>query len=94
MKGWSKTLDKLLGLRAEKIIPGHGPLSGPKAVQEMKSYLKIFDREARKLCSASSDADQVAAKMIEKLPPRADGDFLIKVNIQARYLSPTDRKAK
>lgn len=94
LKGWSKTLDKLLGLGAEKIIPGHGPLSGPNAVQEMKSYLRVFDREARKLCAASSDADQIAARMIKRLPPRADGDFLIKANIQGRYLSPTDRKAK
>lgn len=92
LKGWAKTLDELLGLGADKIIPGHGPLSGAKEVQAMKAYLTVFDREARNLCATATDADQIAAEMIKRLPPRADGQFLVKANIQARYLSTPNRK--
>lgn len=94
LKGWAQTLNQLLGLGAEKIIPGHGPLSGSKAVQEMKTYLTVFDREARRLCAASTDADQIAAEMIKRLPPRSDGGFLVKANLQARYLPPSNGKEK
>jgi glyoxylase-like metal-dependent hydrolase (beta-lactamase superfamily II) len=86
LKGWAKTLDELLGLGAEKIIPGHGPLSGSKEVQEMKAYLKAFDQHARSLCATTTDIEQITAEMIKRLPPRADGQFLIQANIQARYL--------
>lgn len=92
LKGWAKTLDELLALGAEKIIPGHGPLSGSKEVQEMKTYLAVFDQHARSLCAAYSNVDHITAEMIKRLPPRADGQFLIRANLQARYLSPSNGK--
>lgn len=51
LNGWAKTLDCLLALGAEKIIPGHGPLSGAKDVQEMN-----FDHNAKRLCAVSTNA--------------------------------------
>lgn len=91
LKGWSKTLDELLALGAEKIIPGHGPLSGSKEVQAMKAYLTAFDQHAQSLCANSTDIEQITAEMIKRLPPRADGQFLIQANIQARYLKPVQK---
>jgi cyclase len=89
LEGWSKSLDYLLALGAEKIIPGHGPLSGSKDVKEMKAYLTAFDRNAKSLCAAETDIEQITAEMIKRLPARADGEFLVQANIQARYMAPT-----
>ena len=86
-----KSLDYLSTLGAEKIIPGHGPLSGSKDVMEMKAYLTAFDRNAKNLCAAQTDIEQIVAEMIKRLPPRADGHFLVQANIQARYLAPPDK---
>ncbi len=91
LKGWAKTLDQLLALGADKIIPGHGPLSGSKEVLAMKAYLTAFDRHARSLCATTTDIEQITAEMIKRLPPRADGQFLIPANIQARYLTPSQK---
>ncbi len=91
LEGWSKSLDYLSTLGAEKIIPGHGPLSGSKDVMEMKAYLTAFDRNAKNLCAAQTDIEQIVAEMIKRLPPRADGHFLVQANIQARYLAPPDK---
>ncbi len=88
LAGWSRSLDGLLALGAEKIIPGHGPLSGSKDVQDMKAYLADFDRNAKSLCATHNDVEQISAEMIKRLPARADGQFLIQANIRARYLTP------
>lgn len=92
LKGWSKALNDLLGLGAEKIIPGHGPLSGATDVQAMKAYLTAFDYHARSLCAASTNLEQITAEMIKRLPQRADGHFIVQANIQGRYLTPPDQK--
>ncbi len=91
LKGWAKTLDQLLALGAEKIIPGHGPLSGSKDVKAMKAYLTAFDHHARSLCTTTTDIEQITAEMIKRLPQRSDGQFLIPANIQARYLTSAQK---
>lgn len=88
LEGWSKTLDDLLALGAEKIIPGHGPLSGAKDVKEMKAYLASFDLHAKRLCTASTNVEEITAEMIKILPFREDGQFIVQANILGRYLTP------
>lgn len=88
LEGWSKSLDSLLALGAEKIVPGHGPLSGSKDIKDMKAYLTAFDRIAKNLCTAGNDIEKITAEMIKRLPARADGQFLIQANLQARYWTP------
>lgn len=83
--GWIKSLDTLQALDIEKIIPGHGPLSGKKDLQEMKEYLQLFDREARELAAAGKDADTITAELKELLPKRSMADWMIGYNVKARY---------
>ncbi len=92
LKGWNKALDDLLALKADQIVPGHGPISGAKDVKAMKAYLAAFDRNAKKLCATSSDVELITNEMIKVLPPRADGAFIVKANIQVRYLKPADKQ--
>jgi cyclase len=36
---WLRVLDELEALRPERIVPGHGPVAGPEAIELMRDYL-------------------------------------------------------
>ncbi len=86
INGWVKTLDFIMTVRIEKIIPGHGPVSTKKDVAEMKQYVLAFDQKAKELCAKTSDVEAVVTELKKTLPVRAQADFLIKSSIQAKYL--------
>lgn len=84
--GWTRTLDALLAMDVERIIPGHGPLSTKKDLREMKEYLVLFDTKARQLAAGSQDADAFAAEMKKVLPKRSLAEWMIAFNLKNRYL--------
>jgi len=84
--GWTRTLDALLAMDVERIIPGHGPLSTKKDLREMKEYLLLFDAKARELSAVSLDADAIAAEMKKVLPKRELAEWMIESNVKSRYL--------
>lgn len=84
--GWIKALEALLSQDAATIIPGHGPVSSKKDVEDMKNYLVLFDKKARELTAQSSDVQYIVAEMRKILPPRAELDMMIGANIQMKYL--------
>lgn len=86
IQGWIKTLDHLMTLDADRIIPGHGPVSTKKDVAGMKEYLLSFDKKAVELCAKSGDLQYIAAEIKKSMPLRSQGDFLIMGSIQAKYL--------
>jgi cyclase len=45
---WLKTLDLIIWLDPEVIVPGHGPLCGIEGAMEMKAYLEYVREEARR----------------------------------------------
>jgi len=71
------------------IIPGHGPISTKKDIQDMKEYLLTFDEVAKWLCSRSKDADFITTSIKNLLPEMAEGDVFIKPNIEMKYLKTT-----
>jgi cyclase len=83
---WLKALDAAGALDAGKIIPGHGPVSGKKDVEDMKHYLVAFDKKARELAAVSGDAKYIAAELKKSLPAREELDLLIVSNVQQKYL--------
>lgn len=85
-EGWLKTLDAVMALDVEAIVPGHGPVSTKKDVKEMKEYLLAFDKKARELAVGAKDAQSMAAELKKALPARAQGEFLIPANAQ-KYLA-------
>lgn len=86
LEGWLKTLDAVLALDVEAIVPGHGPVSTKKDVKEMKEYLLAFDKKARELAVDAKDAQSMAAELKKALPARAQGEFLIPANVR-KYLA-------
>lgn len=86
--GWSETLDSLIAMDIDQIVPGHGPVSTKKDLQEMKEYLTLFDNTARELVASSqgADADAIAAKMLEILPKRSMASWMVGYNLKSRYI--------
>jgi len=84
LAGWTAALDTLAQLKAAAIVPGHGPVSTNKDIAEMKAYIVLFDREARRLSALSNDPEFLYAELKKALPIRPESDFLIRANIQ-RY---------
>jgi len=84
--GWSKTLDSLLAMDVEKIVPGHGPLSSKNDLREMKEYLALFDQNARELAATSQEVDVIAAQLLKLLPKRGMAEWMVGYNVKSRYI--------
>ena len=86
IKGWTAVLDDIMKMDAVTIIPGHGPVSTKKDIADMKEYLIAFDKKATELCAKSANIDYIFSELKKSLPYRAEGEGLIKANIQGKYL--------
>ena len=86
IEGWGKALDLISALDIAAIIPGHGPVSSKKDVDDMRNYLATFDKKAKELCAESNDADWIASELKKVLPQRPELEMMIKANIQMRYM--------
>ncbi|NVN91848.1 MAG: MBL fold metallo-hydrolase [Desulfuromonadales bacterium] len=86
ISGWTRTIDSLLAMDVERIIPGHGPLSTKKDLREMKEYLLLFDSTAKELAATSQDADAISAQMLKILPKRSIAEWMVGYNLKARYM--------
>lgn len=85
--GWVKSLDYIITFDVKKIIPGHGPLSSKKDVADMKAYILLFDRTAKRLAASSDDLQYVVTQMKKVLPAKAGLESLIEANLQMKYMS-------
>jgi len=83
---WAKQLDEIASMDVEKIIPGHGPVSGKADVQAMKEYIIAFDRMAKELAAKYTDVEKIAAELKKGLPERRESAFLIGANVEMKYL--------
>lgn len=84
--GWLCALDYVLHMDTTIIIPGHGPMSTKKDVEDMKRYLTLFDEKAKELCAQSNDVKYIVAELKKILPKRPEGEDLLYGNILFRYL--------
>jgi cyclase len=83
---WAKELDDIRSMDVEKIIPGHGPLSGKNDLEDMKKYILMFDKKAKELASQSDDVQKIVTAIQSALPQRPEGAWIIAPNIQMKYL--------
>ena len=75
--GWAKTIDHLMGLDINHIIPGHGPLSEKKQLADMRDYLFIFDEKAKEFSTSNSDTKSVAKQIKGMIPQKPKGERMI-----------------
>ncbi|MBI1810501.1 MAG: MBL fold metallo-hydrolase [Nitrospirae bacterium] len=86
IESWVKVLDYIMTIDVEKIIPGHGPISSKKDIEDMKNYLIAFDKKAKELAANSNDVAFISTEIKKALPSRAELESLIQSNIQMKYL--------
>lgn len=86
LTGWTTTLDTLLTMDVERIVPGHGPLSGKKDLRDMKAYLKQFDTLAKELAAKGLDGNAIAAELLKQLPKRSLAEWMVGYNVNSRYV--------
>lgn len=89
VKSWISVLDYISTMDAVSIIPGHGPLSGKKDIQEMKQYLMTCDKMGRELSVQGKDANYIAAEILKAVPKREFFDMFVAGNVAAKYPSAT-----
>jgi len=49
VSNWIKACDRILGLDADVVVPGHGPITDKAGVKRMQDYLIYVDQQAHKL---------------------------------------------
>ena len=63
-EGWQRALKKLEELKPVRIVPGHGPISGPEAVTQTAAYLDALDRVIKSLYAESSSLMEAVEKAV------------------------------
>ena len=58
---WMESVDKILKMDVDTIIPGHGPVGGKKDLAEMNEYFRVLKVEAKKRYDAGMSAGRAAA---------------------------------
>jgi glyoxylase-like metal-dependent hydrolase (beta-lactamase superfamily II) len=57
---WIKVADRILAMDVETIVPGHGPIGGKQNLAEMRAYLVLLRREAKKRFRAGMSPQQAS----------------------------------
>jgi cyclase len=85
VSNWIDACDRVLALGAETVVPGHGPLAGPRAVEDLKGYFELLTSEARMRYDAGMDFLS-AARDVELGPYAEWGEAeRLAVNVHALY---------
>jgi cyclase len=57
---WTEALDRIVALKPEAIVPGHGPICGIEGPREMKAYLEYVRAESKRGFDAGKTALETA----------------------------------
>ncbi len=63
VSGWIRVADRVADLDVEVIVPGHGPIGTKAELREMRDYLALVRREARKSHWAGEPVTEAARKL-------------------------------
>lgn len=86
--GWVNVLDGILSMDVAAIVPGHGPLSTKKDIQDMKQYLVTCQKLGRELAAQGKDAKYIAGAILRSVPKRHYFEMFVEGNVTAKYLTP------
>jgi cyclase len=64
LEGWVAALERLLGLGAERFVPGHGPLCGPGEVRRLIDYWRWLDQAARQHLDSGMSPAETARELV------------------------------
>jgi glyoxylase-like metal-dependent hydrolase (beta-lactamase superfamily II) len=58
LSNWVKACDVMLGLDADRIVPGHGPITDRDGIRQVRDYLTFVDGQARARFDAGMTAEE------------------------------------
>lgn len=61
LSNWVAALDVLLGLDADRLVPGHGPVTDRDGIGQVRDYLTFVEGEARARFEAGMSAEEATA---------------------------------
>jgi cyclase len=75
---WIAALELLLGLGAERFVPGHGPVCGPDEVRRLIEYWRWLDQAAQQRLEAGRSPAEVARELVlgDEIAERGFADWL------------------
>jgi cyclase len=78
LEGWVAALERLLGLGAERYVPGHGPVCGPEEVRRLIDYWRWLDQAARERLDSGMSAPETARDLVlgDEIAERGFADWL------------------
>jgi cyclase len=83
--GWLDALDRLRALGAETIVPGHGPICGPAAIDDVAAYLQLVMDAARRGMAADVEPLDVARQLdLGRFSDWLDGERIV-ANLHRAY---------
>jgi cyclase len=83
--GWLEALDRLRGLGARTIVPGHGPVSDASVIDDVASYLELVLDAARRGMAAGVEPLEVARELdLGRFAEWLDGERLA-ANLHRAY---------
>jgi len=92
---WIAACDRILALKAERVVPGHGPLTDDRGVVAVRDYLVYVEREATARHAAGVDAWDAARDIARAIGARDDfgawgeaGRIAVNVDTVYRSLDP------
>ncbi len=85
VSNWIAACDLMLGLELEAIVPGHGPITDRRGVEQVRSYLVYIEAEARKRYEAGMTAEDAARDMARGDFPALPDRERLAVNVDTLY---------
>src|SRR5438477_8435725 len=82
---WLRACDRILEMDVETIVPGHGPITDKKGVEQVKGYLQYVYDEARKRYEAGMPVAEAARDIpLDHYASWSDGERIV-VNVMTIY---------
>ena len=78
LERWVAALERLLGLGAERFVPGHGPVCGPGEVRQLIDYWRWLDRAAQERLDSGMSPPETARELVsgDEVAERDFADWL------------------
>jgi cyclase len=78
LESWVTALERLLGLGAERFVPGHGPVCGPDEVRSLIDYWRWLDQAAGHRLDAGTSPVETARQLVlgDEIVERGFADWL------------------
>lgn len=60
---WLRALDAMLALEPAVVVPGHGPVAGPEAIEALAGYFRLLAEQGRALHDAGVPVDEAVDRL-------------------------------